>query len=126
MNDRLGRIVQRMKIQPDDKVLEIGCGHGIAASLICESLRSGHLVAVDRSAKMIAAATRRNARHVEAGRAEFICADFESVDLGARRFTKILAARVALFERDPRAREALKRLLAPGGRMFIEYDEPAG
>ena len=124
MSARLRHIVERMKIEPDDHVLEIGCGHGVAASLICERLRSGRLLAIDRSSKMIDAALRRNSRYVEAGTAEFICADFESLDLGARRFTKVLAARVALFHREPNARAAAERLLTAGGKIFIEYDEP--
>jgi hypothetical protein len=74
---------------------------------------------------MIAAAIHKNSRYVEAGRAEFICADFKSLDVGGRRFTKVLAARLALFHRDPNARAAVERFLAPGGRMFIEYDEPS-
>ena len=49
MSERLRHIVERMKIQPGDVVLEIGCGHGVAASYICERLRSGRLLAVDRS-----------------------------------------------------------------------------
>ena len=124
MSERLRRIVERMRIEPDDAVLEIGCGHGVAASFICERLQSGRLLAIDRSPRMIEAAIRRNSRYVEEGTAEFVCADFESLDLGGRRFTKVLAARVALFHRDPAARAALERLLAPGGRMVIAYDEP--
>jgi len=124
MSERLRHIVDRMAIEPDDLVLEIGCGHGIAASFICERLVSGRLLAIDRSPKMIDAAQRRNARHVAAGTAEFICTDVESLELGAKRFDKVLAARVALFERDPAARATLERLLRPGGRLFIEYDEP--
>jgi protein-L-isoaspartate O-methyltransferase len=38
MNDRQRIFIERMKVRPDDRVLEIGCGHGIAASLICERL----------------------------------------------------------------------------------------
>jgi len=45
-----------------------------AISLVCERLDGGFLTAVDRSAKMIEAASRRNAEHVAAGRAEFLVA----------------------------------------------------
>jgi ubiquinone/menaquinone biosynthesis C-methylase UbiE len=125
MSARLRGIVDDMGIAPDDRVLEVGCGHGVAASLICERLEGGHLVAIDRSAKMIEAAARRNAGHVEAGKAEFLVADFEDVDLGDRRFEKILAVRVGLFYREPeRAQRIAARWLAPGGTVFAVFDPP--
>ena len=126
MTDRLRSIVSQLDLHPSDRVLEIGCGHGVAATYVCERLTDGSLLAVDRSAKMIAAATRRNAAHVQAGRAEFLVRDLESLDLAERRFDKIFAARVALFHRDPeRARALVAPWLAPGGRLFAFYDEPS-
>jgi ubiquinone/menaquinone biosynthesis C-methylase UbiE len=101
VSERLRSVVEQLDIRPDDRVLEIGCGHGVAATFVCERLEEGHLTAVDRSAKMIQAATRRNAAHVEAGRAEFLIAHLEDLDLGERRFDKIFAVRVGHFHRDP-------------------------
>lgn len=82
-------------------MLEIGCGHGVAATFVCERLEEGHLTAVDRSAKMIQAATRRNAAYVETGRAEFLVSTLEDLDLGDRCFDKVFAVRVGFFHRDP-------------------------
>ena len=126
VSDRLRAVVDRLDIAPGDQVLEIGCGHGAAASLVCERLEDGRLTAIDCSEKMIAAAARRNAAHVEAGRAEFLVASLEDLDLGARRFDKIFAIRVALFHREPaRARALGEKWLAPGGTLLAVYDEPA-
>ncbi len=126
MSERLRSVVERLDVRPDDRVLEIGCGHGVAATLVCERLKGGHLTAIDRSAKMVQAAARRNAAHVEAGRAEFLVASLEDLDLGDRRFDKIFAVRVGLFHRDPeRARRLVERWLASGGEVFTFFDLPS-
>ncbi len=127
MSERLRSVVERLGLWPDDRVFEIGCGHGVAAMLVCERLERGSLTAVDRSAKMIEAATRRNAAYVEAGKAEFLVADLEDFDLlGDRRFDKIFAVRVGLFHREPeRARGLVERWLAPGGEVFAFFDAPS-
>lgn len=125
MSERLRSVVERLDIQPGDRVLEIGCGHGVAATFVCERLDGGRLTAVDRSPKMIAAAARRNAAHVEAGRAEFLVAQLEHLDLGDRRFDKAFAVRVGIFHREPaRARGLVAPYLAPGGTLFTVFDPP--
>jgi ubiquinone/menaquinone biosynthesis C-methylase UbiE len=125
MSGRLRAIVGQLGIGPADRVLEIGCGHGVAATLVCERLESGRLTAVDRSPKMIEAARRRNAAFVEAGRAEFLVAELEDLDLGDRRFDTIFAVRVGLFHREPERAHALAgRWLAPGGAVRAFFDPP--
>ena len=79
--------------------------------------RGAHLTAIDRSAKMIEAAKRRNPD------GEFIVASLEDADLGDRRFDTIFACRVGLFHREPdRARALAERWLAPGGTLHVYYD----
>jgi ubiquinone/menaquinone biosynthesis C-methylase UbiE len=125
MSERLRRIVDALDIRPDDRVLEIGCGHGVAATLVCERLDGGRLTAIDRSRRMIEAAARRNAAHVAAGSAEFLVAALEQAELGDRRFDVVFAVRVGLFHREPdRARRLAERWLAPGGRLTAVFDPP--
>jgi ubiquinone/menaquinone biosynthesis C-methylase UbiE len=126
MSERLRSIVEQLEIRPDDRVLEVGCGHGVAATFVCGRLDGGHLTAVDRSTKMIEAARRRNADYVDAGKAEFLVAHLEDLDLGERRLDKIFAVRVGLFHRDPdRARALVERWLVPGGQVFAFFDPPS-
>ena len=126
MSERLRTVVEALDLDPADRVLEVGCGHGVAADLVCRRLDEGRLVAIDRSPKMIAAAVRRNAAHVAAGKARFLVASLEELDLGDERFDVVLAVRVGLFHREPeRARELAGRWLAPGGRLVVHFDAPA-
>jgi ubiquinone/menaquinone biosynthesis C-methylase UbiE len=126
MSERLRSVVDQLDIRPNDRVLEIGCGHGVAATLVCERLEGGRLTAVDRSPKMIEAAARRNAAYLQAGKAEFLVGDLEKLDLGDRRFDKIFAVRVGLFHREPeRARGIVERWLASGGAVFAFFDTPS-
>jgi cyclopropane fatty-acyl-phospholipid synthase-like methyltransferase len=125
MSERLHAIVAAMNIQPHDEVLEIGCGQGVAMTLICEKLETGRILAIDRSAKMIAAATRRNQRYIDSGMAELRVTDVLDFDPGEQRFDKILAVRVGVLHRDTgKLRSRIEKWLKPGGRMFLIYDEP--
>jgi len=56
MSERLRLVVEQLDLRPDHRILEIGCGHGVAATLVCERLETGHLTAIDRSPRMIEAA----------------------------------------------------------------------
>jgi ubiquinone/menaquinone biosynthesis C-methylase UbiE len=117
-SERQRAAVEALDVQPDDRILELGCGHGVAATLVCEQLGpDGHLLALDRSPKMIEAATSRNAAHVEEGRVTFICASFEHADLEGQSFDKVFGIHFPPADRhDPAGtRERVDALLAPGG-----------
>src|SRR5918998_1999171 len=117
MSERLRQIVDSLDLQPGERVLEIGCGHGVAATYACE--KGAKLTAIDRSPKMVAAAAKRNQRFPDA---EFLVAELERLDLGERRFDKILAVRVGLFHREPaRARALVEPWLAPGGTVHAVF-----
>ena len=125
MSERLRLIVEAMRVQPDDEILEIGCGHGVAATFICQQLRGGRLLAIDRSKKMIDAAVRRNREYIEAGKAEFRVADVMKFDPGPQRFHKILAVRVGMLHGDEdKARRHLEKWLKRKGKILLVYDEP--
>lgn len=123
MSERLRAIVAGLDLAPGERVLEIGCGPGVAATYACEA--GATVLGVDRSAKAIAAAQKRNAAWITAGVAEFRVAELERLDLGDRAFDVVLAVRVGLFHRQPeRARALIAPHLAPGARTRIVFDPP--
>jgi SAM-dependent methyltransferase len=126
-SDRLAWAVSIMDIQPADRVLEIGCGHGVAVTLVCEKLSGGRILAVDRSATMIEMASARNAGYVAAGMASFQTAPLHQAELDGARFDKIFAVHLPVILRGNPARELgiIRDHLAPDGRLFVVY-QPLG
>jgi SAM-dependent methyltransferase len=120
-SDRQRWAVDQLDVQPRDRVLELGCGHGVAVTMICEQLRGGVVVGVDRSPKMIAAARRRNAAHVTAGRARFVTAEIHEADLGDEPFIKALAVRFPPLLRGGAGPTlaAVRHHLAEGGALYV-------
>jgi cyclopropane fatty-acyl-phospholipid synthase-like methyltransferase len=126
--ERLVWAVDVLAVEPTDRLLEIGCGHGVAVSLVCEKLDGGTITAIDRSAKMIEAARKRNAEHVASGVASFQTVSLEEADLGDVRFDKIFAINVGLFWRQQLDGEltTLRDHLAAKGRLFLFHEPPPG
>jgi trans-aconitate methyltransferase len=124
--ERLRWAVETLDPAPSDRLLEIGCGAGVAISLICERLSDGRVVGLDRSSAMIAQALRRNHSHVEAGRAALQAVALADAELGDERFVKVFAVNVRLFRADA-AREAnvLRRALAPHGALYLFQQHPS-
>lgn len=124
--DRLSWAAEVVAPGPADRILEIGCGHGVLLSLLADRLTSGTITALDRSDKMVAAATKRNAHHIASGKAIIRQAELSAADFKGRLFDKIVAVRVNVFWMDP-ARElaAVRRLLEPSGLLYLFFDPPS-
>lgn len=119
--------VDLLDVQPDDQILEIGCGRGVAAALCCRRLGRGRLLALDRSANAIAAASERNSEQVATGRVQFRTTALKDLDpTGLGPFDKILAVNVNLFWVSPAHAELrlIAQLLRPDGRLHLVYEPP--
>jgi cyclopropane fatty-acyl-phospholipid synthase-like methyltransferase len=118
--------VETLAVRPGDRLLEIGCGRGSAAALVCSQLGRGRLLAIDRSPAAITAAQARNHEHVVTGKAEFRVAALEGLSVGARRFDKIYAINVNVFWVRSSTVEigVIRKALKPGGSLYLFYEAP--
>jgi trans-aconitate 2-methyltransferase len=115
--ERIGReVLERLALRGDETVLDAGCGSGRVTQALIERLPRGHVIGVDGSPEMIAAAHERLGDS-----AELIVQDLEQLDLGGRRVDAILSTatfhwlgdHVRLFDR-------LHAVLRPGGALVAQ------
>lgn len=124
--ERVAWAVAALDVQPDDQLLEIGCGRGSAVREVCQRLGNGRITAIDRSATMVRLARERNADHVAAGRAVFQTAALDRADLPAGQFDKVFAINVNLFwvRSAIKDLEVVRRALRPYGVLYLFYEPP--
>ena len=115
-----------LDVQPDDRVLELGFGPGIAVGEMARRATNGRVVGVDHSEVMVRQARKRNAAAVRAGRVDLRLGNAESLPAFDESFDKILAVNSLMFWDNPVERlEELRGLLRPGGRVAIAF-QPRG
>ena len=118
-------------LQQGARVLEVGCGSGAAAREVARRIGSGHVLAIDRSARAIAQALAGSQPEIEAGVLTFRQAAVEDfvLEQDEVRFDLVFAVRVgALDGRHPDAGllalARLREAVLPGGRLFIDSGDP--
>ncbi|MGL5808599.1 MAG: class I SAM-dependent methyltransferase [Nocardioides sp.] len=121
---RIHWAVEVMDVQPSDQILEIGCGPGAGAELICARLVKGRLFAIDRSESGVDRTKRRNARFVEAGRLVVRQIDLATLRVPVKRLDKVYSFNVNLFWVRKCADEVglLYERVVPGGQVFLFYE----
>jgi SAM-dependent methyltransferase len=128
---RLAGIVNALPLKPGLRVLEIGCGPGVAAREIARRVDGGYVLGIDRSEKAIAQARAGSRREIASGRLSFRIASIEGFELqaGEEPYDIAVAVRVgALDGRHPEIQhDAMRRIalaLRPGGRLFLDGGNP--
>lgn len=122
---RISWAVSVVAPDPADHLVELGCGPGVAAALVCDQLTTGHLIAVDRSATAVARAVARNKAHIEAGRLTVVQSEVDALALPPASIDKVFAMNVNVFwTREPtRELAVLRALLRQNGEIFVLYDK---
>jgi len=101
------------------RVLEVGCGQGVAVELIMRRFADAHIVAIDLDARMIKRARRRLSGHHAS--VEVRVADVCALPFGDGSFDVIVDFAAVQHVPDwQRALGEIGRLLAPGGQFLFE------
>ncbi|HEU5110433.1 MAG TPA: class I SAM-dependent methyltransferase [Micromonosporaceae bacterium] len=112
--------VRLLDVQPTDRVIELGCGPGVAIADLAARATRGSVVGVDHSQVMIRQAGRRNRAAVRAGRVRLIHTPVERLSIGDGPFDAALAVNTVGMWPEPTARlRELARMLRPGGRIAL-------
>ena len=100
-------MLDRMRLAPDDNVLDIGCGTGWLARLIAEQLPEGRVVGIDVSDEMIRRARRHND---EVENSMFVLGEAAEVPWDAQFFNKVISVESAYYW--PQPARALREIFA--------------
>jgi SAM-dependent methyltransferase len=112
---------------PDDRILEIGCGLGHAIGPISELLETGHLTAIDRSAKMVRFANQANRSQIAERKVEVLNLSVPGSGLRDQVYDKIFLFNINAFWMDPvNELKEIGELLKKEGRFYIFHQPPPG
>lgn len=118
--------VSLLDVRPDDRVLEIGFGPGLAIRELSRIAVDGYVCGIDHSELMLGSAKRRNADGLLHGGVDLRLGSVDELPEFAAPFDKILTVNTMLFWNEPIARLAeLRGLLRTGGRIAVAH-QPRG
>lgn len=114
--------IERLRLEPSDRVLEVGFGHGVTIARAAAAVSGGFVAGIDPSGEMLRMASRRNRRAIHAGRVELRQAVAEAIPYPDQFFDKVLAVHTAYFwaSLDRPFRE-MARVLRAGGLLVLVH-----
>ena len=110
-------LLQRLELEPGERVLEVGVGTGLSLPLYPRSVR---ITGIDVSREMLDKARRRVARRRLDNVEALLEMDAEAMAFPDASFDKVVAMYVvSVVERPARLLEELHRVCKPDGEIFI-------
>jgi ubiquinone/menaquinone biosynthesis C-methylase UbiE len=114
--------VSELDIEPDLRVLELGCGPGVALAHAVERVSTGRVVGVDHSELMVRMAARRSAKALADGRLELVHGTAEMLAERGEVFDRVLAVNVVQFLDAPaKTLRMLRGIMSPDGLIGVVF-----
>jgi ubiquinone/menaquinone biosynthesis C-methylase UbiE len=111
------KTLRLMELNPDERVLDLGCGSGWATRLLAQLAGHGRVVGIDISDEMVRQARTESAQSHDI---EFRVGSAAQIPSEDNSFDKVLSVESFYYYPDQyRALEELFRVMAPKGWLFI-------
>jgi ubiquinone/menaquinone biosynthesis C-methylase UbiE len=111
-----------LALEPGDRVLEVGFGHGRTVERAAAIVREGFVAGIDVSDEMVRMGMRRCRRLIEEGRVRLALADAASIPYPDGFFDKAYTVHTIYFWDEPgRHLRELGRVLRDGGRLVLGF-----
>jgi ubiquinone/menaquinone biosynthesis C-methylase UbiE len=109
-------------LQPADRVLEVGFGHGRTIERAAALVPDGFVAGIDASREMVDMATRRCRWLIEAGRVRLALGDSANIPFADGFFDKACGVHTIYFWADPKSHfRELRRVLREDGRLVLGF-----
>jgi SAM-dependent methyltransferase len=119
--------VELIAPEQDARVLEIGCGPGLALAAMCGRITTGRIVGLDHSPLMLRQAARRNRHAIEEGRLQLHLGGLDALAAFSGDFDVVYSINVAMFWRDRSAAlRGLRSVMRPHGLLVTTYQPRHG
>ena len=111
-----------LALQPSDRLLEVGFGHGRTIRLATAQVPQGFVAGVDVSEDMVRMAHRRCVDLVGKGLVELVVGDSRRLPYADISFDKVLCVHTIYFWEEPsKDLGEMFRVLRPGGRLVLGF-----
>lgn len=107
-------------INPDFKVLDVGCGGGKTVNRLAALIPDGKVYGIDYSPDMVAFTRKLNKKYVEEGKVEVVEGKVDNTGFPDGIFDLVTAVETYYFWPSlPAAFQEIKRILKPDGKLLI-------
>jgi SAM-dependent methyltransferase len=118
-------VIRLLDVRDADRILEVGCGAGLAIRMIAERNDACRIDGLDFSPLMVRKAERNNRLFIVQGRVKIIPGDISNHAFKEESYSKIFAINVIYFWPDLETiLTRLNRLLASRGRLVVFMSSP--